>query len=70
VLTSHSLRCKGGFTVPGRPLAEGCAQDPGKQDGTEAATSFCVSRPVSHRSVGSLLDGFDLSASRCTTPTG
>jgi hypothetical protein len=26
VLTSRSLRRMGGFTVPGRPLAGGCAQ--------------------------------------------
>jgi hypothetical protein len=29
VLTLSSPRRKGGFTVPGRPLARGCAQDRG-----------------------------------------
>jgi hypothetical protein len=67
VLTSYSSRHKGGFIDPGQPLAGGCVQDPGKSDGTEA-TSFCVSRPVSRCSVGLLLDSFDSSGSRCTTP--
>jgi hypothetical protein len=68
VLTSLSLRRKGGFTVSGRPLARGCAQDR-KPDGTEA-TSFCISRLVSRRSIGSLLAGFNSSGSRCTTSAG
>jgi hypothetical protein len=44
VLTSHSPRCKGGFTVPGRPLAGGCAQDPGKPDGAMAPSPVSVDR--------------------------
>jgi hypothetical protein len=44
VLTSRSPRRKGGFTVPGRPLAGGCAQDPGKPDGTVAPSPISVDR--------------------------
>jgi hypothetical protein len=69
VLTSRSQRRKGDFTILGRLLSGGCTQDSGKLDGTEA-TSFCVSRPISRRSVGSLLVGFNSSGSRCTTPVG
>jgi hypothetical protein len=69
VLTSRPPRCREGFTVPGRPLAGGCAQDPGRPDGTEP-TSFRVNRPASRRSVGSLLAGFNSSGSRCTTLQG
>jgi hypothetical protein len=46
VLTSRPPRRKGGFTVPGQPLAGGCAQYPGKPDGA-VAPSFYFSRPVS-----------------------
>jgi hypothetical protein len=42
VLTSRSPRHMGGFTVPGRPLVEGCAQDPGKPDGAMAPSPVCV----------------------------
>jgi hypothetical protein len=62
-------RCKGGFIVPRRPFAGGCAQYPGKSDGTEA-TSFFLSSSATRRSVRSLLAGFDSSGSRCTTPAG
>jgi hypothetical protein len=41
----------------------------GKPDGTEAI-SFCVSRLMSRRSIGSLLVGFNSSGSKCTTPAG
>jgi hypothetical protein len=51
VPTSRSPRRNGGFTVPGRPLAGGCAQDLGKMNGTEA-TSVYFSRLVSRRLVG------------------
>jgi hypothetical protein len=42
VLTSCSPRRMGGFTVPGQPLVGGCAQDPGKPDGTVAPSSVLV----------------------------
>jgi hypothetical protein len=64
-----SPKTQGGFTVPGRPLAEGCAQDPGKPDGTEA-TSFCFSRPTSRRPVGCSPASSYSSGSRCTIPVG
>jgi hypothetical protein len=44
VPTSHFPRRKGGFTVPGRPLAGGCAQDPGKLDGAVAPSLVLVDR--------------------------
>jgi hypothetical protein len=44
VLTSCSSRRKGGFTVPGRPLAGGCVQDPGKLDGVVAPSPVSVDR--------------------------
>jgi hypothetical protein len=44
VLTSRSLRRMGGFTVPGRPLVGGCAQDPGKPDGAVAPSPVSVDR--------------------------
>jgi hypothetical protein len=44
VLTSRSLRHKGGFTVPRRPLAGGCAQDLGKSDGAVAPSPVSVDR--------------------------
>jgi hypothetical protein len=44
VLTSRSLRRKGGFTVLGRPLVGGCAQDPGNPDGAVAPSSISVDR--------------------------
>jgi hypothetical protein len=43
-LTSRSPRRLGGFTVPGRPLVGGCAQDPGKPDGAVAPISVSVDR--------------------------
>jgi hypothetical protein len=42
VLTSCSPRRKGGFIVPGRPLAGGCAQNPGKPDGAVAPSPISV----------------------------
>jgi hypothetical protein len=44
VLTSCFPRRKGGFTVPGRPLAGGCAQDSGKSDGVVAPGPISVDR--------------------------
>jgi hypothetical protein len=44
VLASRSPRRKGDFTVLGRPLAGGCAQDPGKPDGTVAPSPVSVDR--------------------------
>jgi hypothetical protein len=44
VLNSRSSRRKGGFTVPGQPLAEGCAQDPGKPNGAVAPSPVSVDR--------------------------
>jgi hypothetical protein len=44
LLTSRSSRRKGGFTVLGRPLARGCAQDPGKPDGAVAPSPVTVDR--------------------------
>jgi hypothetical protein len=44
VPTSRSARRKGGFTVPGRPLAGGCAQDPVKPDGVVAPSPVLVDR--------------------------
>jgi hypothetical protein len=44
VLTSHSLRRKGGFTVPGRSLAGGCTQDLGKLDGAVTPSPVSVDR--------------------------
>jgi hypothetical protein len=54
---------------PGMTLAGRCAQDLGKPDGNDA-TSFYISRLVSHCSVRSILTGFNSSGSKCTIPAG